>query len=263
MKDVIDLLLLFFVLPVVLIICIVLLVVLTITIGYTIGYIYDAFIGRTFLKLSYYVGKKFPSINKNRCFIKVHKILQDKELYLRYETPLCVYCFSYTGISFLAYIIPLPNKNEIESFIIASILYITLYFIGMFRRYRNDKCHYRYILDSNLSFLKLSFVPIGFIFTVCGFAFTITGMKIQEFPVETFYEIIKNFVNYSKDMNVIPLFLNLILVSIMLLILLYIISLPVQAVSYFIILSIKYFLKYKDPYKKLLIKCEKVVQHFW
>lgn len=101
-----------------------------------------------------------------------------------------------------------------------------------------------------MEFLKVSFLPLGFIITVMGFCFTITGMKIQELPLN--FTIIANtfisLMNYNDESNILMQFLKILASGGIILILFYILSLPVQVVSYFIISVINYFRKHKAGY---------------
>ncbi len=184
--------------------------------------------------------------------------IQSKELYLRYETPLFAYCFSYIAISVLTYILPTENGMSI---IVASVLYLFFYFVGMARKYGSAEQYYNKGLNNIMDFLKLSFLPLGFIITVMGFCFTITGMKIQYHPLN--FTIIDNIfsglINYNDETKILMLFLKILVSGGLLLILFYIISLPVQVVSDFVISVINYFRKYKVGYIGLFKKYRSIV----
>lgn len=134
-----------------------------------------------------------------------------------------------------------PDENGI-GIIVASALYLLFYFVGMARKCGRNEQYYKKILDNNMEFLKLSFLPLGFIITVLGFCFTIMGMKVQELPLD--FAIIENtytsLMNYNDDTNTLMFFLKIIVSGGLILILFYIISLPVQVMSYFIISIINY-----------------------
>lgn len=180
-----------------------LLFVMLISIVYLGGYIYDSILENLLLRIGHYIGRKIPRIKENILMRKIWEKMQSKESYLRYETPLVTYCFSYTAILLIATV--LPDKKGIEV-ITASILYLIFYFVGMAKRCGSNENYYESVLANNMDFLKLSFLPVGFIITVLGFCFTITGMKIQEIPspydLSTICGIVENFVNYSDDMNI-------------------------------------------------------------
>ena len=140
--------------------------------------------------------------------------------------------------------------------IVASALYLLFYFVGMARKCGRNEQYYEKILDNNIEFLKLSFLPLGFIITVLGFCFTITGMKVQELPLD--FAIIENtytsLMNYSDETNTLMLFLKLLISGGLILILFYVISLPIQVISYFVISVINYFRKHKAGYIGLFRK---------
>ena len=216
-----------------------LLFVMLISVVYIVGYVCDSIFGNSFISLGH--------------FEKLWEKIQPKELYLRYETPLFTYCFSYTAISLLALV--LPNENGM-GIIVASTLYLLFYFVGMARKCGRNEQYYEKILDNNIEFLKLSFLPLGFIITVLGFCFTITGMKVQELPLD--FTIIENtytsLMNYSDETNILILFLKLLISGGLILILFYVISLPIQVISYFVISVINYFRKHKAGYIGLFRK---------
>lgn len=235
-----------------------LLFIMLISIVYIAGYIYDSIFGNSFICLGHFISGKYPKIKNIPIVIKLWRKIQPKELYLRYETPLFTYCFSYTAISLLALVVPDEYGMGI---IVASALYLLFYFIGMARKCGRNEQYYEKIMDNNMEFLKLSFLPLGFIITVFGFCFTITGMKVQEFPLD--FVIIKNtytsLMNYNDDTNTFMFFLKMIVSGGLVLMLFYIISLPVQVISYFVISSINYFRKYNAGYIGLFKKYKGIV----
>lgn len=189
-----------------------LLFVMLISAVYIFGYIYDSIFGNSIVMLGHLLGRKHPKIKNNTLVVKIWKIIQKKELYLRYETPLFTYCFSYIAIFMLSRI--LPNKNDM-SFIVASVLYLLFYFIGMARKCRSNEQYYNKVLNHNMEFLKLSFLPLGFIITVVGFCFTITGKKIQDLPFD-FMTIVNTFtslMNYSDETNMLMLPLKILVLG--------------------------------------------------
>ena len=230
-----------------------LLFVMLISVVYIVGYVCDSIFGNSFISLGHIISGKYPKIKNISIVKKLWKKIQPKELYLRYETPLFTYCFSYTAISLLALV--LPNENGM-GIIVASALYLLFYFVGMARKCGRNEQYYEKILDNNIEFLKLSFLPLGFIITVLGFCFTITGMKVQELPLD--FAIIENtytsLMNYSDETNTLMLFLKLFISGGLILILFYVISLPIQVISYFVILVINYFRKLKAGYIGLFRK---------
>ena len=88
-----------------------LLFVMLISVVYIVGYVCDSIFGNSFISLGHFISGKYPKIKNISIVKKLWKKIQPKELYLRYETPLFTYCFSYTAISLLALV--LPNENGI------------------------------------------------------------------------------------------------------------------------------------------------------
>lgn len=231
--------------------------ILFISIIYFAGYFYDSIFGNIFLKVGRFFAKKFPKIKQCNFLKKCWMKIQPKEVYLRYETPICSYCFSYTAILSIAALF--PNKYDI-GLIIASGIYIICYFVGMARRCGNDAQHYEKVLNNNMEFLKLSFLPLGFIITVLGFLFTATGMNVREIPID--FSLLKNgfasLMHYSMETYELITLLQLFGAMVVILVLFYIVSLPIQVLSYFIISFINYFGIHKKGYIILFKKCRKL-----
>jgi hypothetical protein len=259
MDVLLELLIILMLLIVLLIFGVGLLFVMLISIVYITGYAYDTIFGNSFIRLGYFISGKYPRIKNISIVVKLWEKMRPKELYLRYETPLFTYCFSYTAISVL--VLVLSNENGIMGIIAASALYLFLYFVGMARKCGSNEQYYNKVLKNNMEFLKVSFLPLGFIITVMGFCFTITGMKIQELPLN--FTIIANtfisLMNYNDESNILMQFLKILASGGIILILFYILSLPVQVVSYFIISVINYFRKHKAGYIGLFKKYWSIV----
>lgn len=222
------------------------------------GYVYDSIFGNSLLKVGHFIGKKFSKIKDISLIVKLWRKIQPKKLYFRYETPVFAYCFSCVGILLLAMILPDENGMDI---IMASVLYLLFYFVGMARRCGNDEQYYEKVLENNMEFLKLSFLPLGFIITVLGFCFTITGMKVQELPfnfaiIESTYT---SLVNDSVETNTVMFFLQILIAVGCIAVLFYIMSLPIQVLSYFAISVINYFRKYKQAYIGLFKKYFQII----
>ena len=83
------------------------------SVAYIVGYVYDGIFGNSILRLGHFIGRKHPKIKNMPMIVKAWKKIQSKEVYLRYETPLFAYCFSYTAISLLLFI--LPDENGMSS----------------------------------------------------------------------------------------------------------------------------------------------------
>lgn len=222
------------------------------SVGYLFGYLYDCIFGNWFIKLGHYVGKKHKNIKKVKFIKLIWSKMQPRKLYLRYETPFISYCFSYMAIYFISLII--PTKNSFFAFFIGTVLYIFLYFLGMFRRCGKDGRYFTTVLENNLSFLKLSFWPLGGIITMVGFVCTISAKGIAEFSLSpTIIEnILSNLQCLYDSQNIIVMVIFIIVVYLVLILILYVISIPVQVTSYFIILLINYFRENKKAYCKLI-----------
>lgn len=228
------------------------LLILFTTVVYMLGYIYDSLFGDWIIKLGHYVGNKCYKIKKVSIIQKIWNKMQPRELYLRYETPMISYCISYYAIFFLAFIIPITNKDI--AFIIASLIYIILYFVGMYRKCGKNREYYTYILENNMSFLKLSFLPLGFLITIIGFFCTVLGMKISDFSsiysmVQKIGIFITSLFSSTNEFMILPIS---IVIGVGVIVLLYIISVPVQLISYFIIMVINYFREYGKAYSNLI-----------
>lgn len=214
------------------------------------GYLYDCILGDILLNAGDFWASKCPKIKENQVFQVVWRKLQSKDLYLRYETPLFAFCFSYMAVYIIALILPI----ETGEYILASFVYLICYFVGMARRAWKKSEYYDRVLRNNLDFLKLSFLPLAFIITLVGFVFTITGLKIQELPWNQFeiFEMLNFWLSNGNESSMIYMFIRILILGTMLLFLLYIFSLPLQVVSYFIISVIQYFRAHRKQYMKIL-----------
>lgn len=222
-----------------------LLMVMLISIIYSVGYLYDSIMGNSLYKLGMFIAKKYPVIKKFSILVKIKKILEPRKQFVRYETPMCAYCFSLTAVLLIYSLLKaLSIKYDL---IFAFIIYIMMYFIGMYRRYDDKEC-YGIVLNNNLEFLKMSFLPLTFLITVGGFCFTIAGFNLQQIDWGILASLQENGVKYVLSNEFYLLFKS----SIWLLVIMYIISIPMQLVSYYIILVIKYFQNYGNGYKKIV-----------
>lgn len=226
-----------------------LLFIVFVAVIYLVGYVYDCFLGNSLLKIWMYLGKKYSNLYGNRIFKKIWGVIEEKDLYLRYETPLFAFCFSYMAVYIIALFLPI----RVGTYVIASFIYLLCYFIGMARRCYGKKEYYVQILSNNLDFLKLSFLPLAFIITIVGFICTITGLKVQEIPWKdiSFWQVINGWITNMDESNMVYMFIRLLILGVILLLLLYLISLPIQVISYFIIILIQYFSEHNKPYIKL------------
>lgn len=224
-----------------------------ISVVYTMGYVYDSIFGNFFVLLGHFIGGKYSKIKNVSLVVKVWEKIQPKELYLRYETPLFTYCFSYTAISMLALIL---STYSYKSIFIASGSYIIFYFVGMARKCKGNKEYYKKVLKNNMDFLKLSFLPLGFIITVAGYYFTFTGTNVHEISFDFTFIInaCNQLMNYDNKTNIFVFFLQMCTLIAITFIFFYSLSLPIQAMSYLFISFINYFTKYKMGYKELFKK---------
>lgn len=222
---------------------------IVISIVYTIEYIYDFIFRNILVKCVKFIDKKNLCIGASSVIKILRKSNQSKKLYLRYETPIFTFYFSWFPIMLLTHVLPV---KECLGMIISSFIYVVLYLGGMFRRTSCLKKQYERILNNNIEFLSISYKPFGFIITIFGFYFTITGKNIHElfnfFSIENLFIKIVN--EYSG--NIFIEFFVLIFLSI-------IISLPVQVMSYYLILIIKYFYKYKIEHVTFVRKLIKLL----
>ena len=137
-------------LTVIMIFLIGLLFVMLISVVYIAGYVYDSIFGNSFISLGHFISGKYPKIKNIPIVVKLWRKIQPKELYLRYETPLFTYCFSYTAISVLALV--LSNENSM-GIIVASALYLLFYFVGMARKCGSNEQYYNKVLKNHMSHL--------------------------------------------------------------------------------------------------------------
>ena len=78
---------------------------------YTLGYIYDIIFGNWIIQLGHKIGKKYYKIKNVSIIRKIWSLMQPKECYLRYPTPVISFCFSYMAVSILKLFIPTRNAN--------------------------------------------------------------------------------------------------------------------------------------------------------
>lgn len=70
-----------------------LLIILLISIIYFTEYLYDSIFGNLGMKFVTLVLRKIPRAENIKIVSIICSLLQPKEIYFRYETPLCTYCF--------------------------------------------------------------------------------------------------------------------------------------------------------------------------
>lgn len=230
-----------------------LLVMLFATSVYFWGYAYDCIMGDWPIRIAKYIADKFPGILKNKWSKRIWELICPKEFYFRYETPFITYCCSFMVV-YLISLVPLPLRGG--RYMIASVLYLLVYFVGMCRKYKNKEDCLDKVLENNMEFLKLSFLPITFLITIVGFGFTATGLKIQDFNVDWVHicDVITNYFRNDVGDNLLSLCLHIVICGFAFLLIFYVVSLPMQVIAFFIITVIKYFKKYGRAYRELINK---------
>lgn len=223
------------------------------TIEYLFGYLYDSIFGDWLIIFVYRIGRKNNRLRNRHWFRKLWSLIQPKNTYVRYETPAIAYCFSYMAIWLMTYIIP-RKMDTMWRQLISMTLYIIFYFAGMYRRCGKRSEYYTSVLKNNMSFLKLSFWVLGGLMTVIGFACTILGKNIKDINsldaiIEYILTIGDSLFERTEPLMIIPI----VLVSfVRIFLVLSVVSIPVQVVSYFIILLINYFRENPRGYVELI-----------
>ena len=69
--------------------------------------------------------------------VRIKRIIEPRTQFVRYETPLCTYCFSYSALSIIYMI--MNNTGIKYGWVIAFVTYILIYFLGMYRRYEKKR----------------------------------------------------------------------------------------------------------------------------
>lgn len=179
-----------------------LLIVISKTPIYFIGYLGDAVLGNIPLRIGRWMGKKFPKIKESTFIRKQWQRIQPKTLYERYETPFYTFCFACFVIWPLIIILPI-DYLLLYRYLIAAVLYILCYFVGMWRKCGGKGEYYENILQNNLEFLKLSFLPSVFVLTVLGFIFSATGKTIYHFDLTVIREAVKALLLKNGGLNLI------------------------------------------------------------
>lgn len=230
-----------------------LLVIIFATSVYFWGYVYDCIMGDWTIRIAKHIANKFPGIPKNKWAKRLWKVICPKEFYFRYETPFITYCCSFMVV-YLISLVPFPLRGG--QYIIAPVLYLLVYFVGMCRKYKNKEECLDKVLENNMEFLKLSFLPITFLITIVGFGFTATGLKIQDFNVDWvhIYEAITNYFRNDIGENLFSLCFHIFICGFAVLLIFYVVSLPMQVIAFFIITVIKYYQKYGRAYRELICK---------
>ena len=141
-----------------------------------------------------YLINKLPQIKECSFWGKLTKGHCYKETYLRYETPIITYSFSFLPMFFVFSIL---NGNYTQRITISVLGYLLSYLIGMRNKYVHNKDKYKEVIQNNIEFLQLSFLPIGFIITMYSFFFS--DSVLDKWNVES---ICKFFSKFMLDITV-------------------------------------------------------------
>lgn len=116
-----------------------------------------------FKYLFYYISDIFGSQNPNHD--------------LAYRVPLVPFCLPlFIFMFFLILLLTDPSKKEAQSVYLISILYVIIYTIAMYRKYKKDIKRYDEIVKKNMDFIKTCLFPVSGFLTVVGFCLTATGI---------------------------------------------------------------------------------------
>lgn len=223
---------------------------LVITMCYFIGFAYDFIFGNSIQRVLHSNRICKTGIVNTGFYKRINEKTALREKYIRYETPLITFCLSPNCIIVLAGIIQLHNL--VTTLIFSCFLYLAVYFVGMYRKYDGNRHKYAIVLRNNMESLKLSFIPITFLITVCGFVFTITGWKVGQDDLINIGNNLITLYEAGSSGDLQSLFLYLIKAILPYLLLMYVLSLPIQVTAYYIISVIYYFKEYGEAYRSLL-----------
>jgi hypothetical protein len=171
--------------------------------------------------------------------------------YLRYFTPFYFFGFSFGGLYFICSLFE-NNMNQLESYLLACIIYCFIYYLGMYRRLgiMKDKQNYNKAISNNKEFFKYSFNPFSIILSILGIIVSLLSytevsntMKINIDTIKHFLEI--TVFNFNIDSFSL---LNSIAMWGKIVVFIYLISFPLQIVAYFFLVSIEYIGNYGKPY---------------
>ncbi|MBC1228072.1 hypothetical protein [Listeria booriae] len=178
---------------------------------------------------------------------------------VRYDIPAISYIFSIFPLALIMSIIDkyFSHSFDIYAYIIAASIYSIIMYLGMYRKTgRIDGGeYYRGLLKNHRQFLQLSFLPFVFFITVVGFVLA-TMDKIEGLPdwslssnsVSAFMDAIWEIPRDSSENHY---FLES---SSKLLLMLYIFSLPLQIISFFVNQISEYLFSNGQGYKRYLRK---------
>lgn len=188
-----------------------------------------------------------------------------------YKVPLITYFSSFTIIGFIVGLVTnihaeyISKNHQIDLFVIiisyltSSIVYLLAFYFGMYRRFKVDKNNIesKSIFLENLSvhrqFLNLSFIPLTFAITFIGIISSLNiPISISINDINTSLNYISTFmINYLDSNNFLFQLLGFILNITILVILLYIFTIPLQLIALFINYVFKYFYEHGSYYKDI------------
>lgn len=223
-----------------------------------------------FLSITIYPVKYFM-INIRDTILGKNTFLFKNEHYKYYKVPLITYFSSFTIIGFLVGLTTsihadyISNTHQIDLFVVvisylsSSIVYLLAFYFGMYRRFKVDKNNIecKSIFLKNLSihrqFLNLSFIPLTFVITLIGVISSLNiPINISIYDINSSLNYISNIMlNYVDSNNFLVLLLGFILNLTILVILLYIFTIPLQLIALFINYVFKYFYEHGSYYKDL------------
>lgn len=217
-------------------------------------YMMDVIVGRTLENKLNSIDEDKYSGNVLKILKRTKKIFGSQSCYLRYETPLIAYVFSFLAVVMIALI---SKASSAIGYLASYLAYLVFYFVGMIRRYASDDEKLGMVLENNKKFLKLSFLPLGFCLTIIGFIFGILGIDIRDLqqyiPYFTDYWARLVSVTQSNEIfNVAWMFIELLLIM-------YVFSLSMQVIAYFVVEQILYFREFKLPYKNYLARLTEII----
>lgn len=182
----------------------------------------------------------------SECFISFReKLMINIDVY-RYGIPLYVHSSSGLVILILSSLLPFGGFISI---MIAYIIYVFVYFFGMYNRYYVDKEAYEKVLKVNKDFYSIYIMPASAFVAISGYLATITGVTIKEGSsfVELF-SLVQKLLNVNSGYEI-PIFI--ILLPMLFFLFMYILSLPLQLLIYLSICLIDHMNKSNESYKKI------------
>lgn len=222
------------------------------------------------LSITIYPFKQFM-INIRDTILGKNKFLFKNAHDKYYKVPLITYFSSFTIIGFLVGLITsihldyISNTHQIDlfvsiiSYLSSSFVYLLSFYFGMYRRFKIDtnNIESKGIFLENLSihrqFLNLSFIPITFVITLIGIISSLKiPIKISIFDINNSLNYISDImINYVDSNNFLIILLGFILNLTILVILLYIFTIPLQLIALFINYVFKYFYEHGSYYKDI------------